>query len=97
MRRITIDFVQDANAGKAGRFMVFINSEKDPKATSHENTICEMILPVVKAVVLKVMPAPTGIGHGKTMEESRVAADIMADIAEAGGKPEEEQNGGKTN
>lgn len=90
MRRITIDFIQDPNAGRAGRFLVFINSAPDPTAAPAENTICNMVLPAVKTLVLKLMPTPTGIGTGKTLEESRAQAEIQADIYEAG---EKEENG----
>jgi hypothetical protein len=96
MRRITIDFIQDDDAGAKGRFLMFINSEKDPTAKPFENQMCDMLLPAVKALVFKIMPTPTGIGTGATLEESRIMADLEADITEAGNKPEKEDQDGKS-
>lgn len=95
MRRITIDFIQDDKAGAKGRFLMFISSEKDPRATETENSICDMVLPVVKALVVKIMPKPTGIGTGATLEESRIMADLEADITEAGNQPKKEEQSGE--
>lgn len=92
MRRITIDFIQDDNAGAKGRFLMFISSEKDSKAKPIENTMCDMVLPAVKALIVKIMPPPTGIGTGATLEESRIMADLEADITEAANQPEKEEN-----
>lgn len=96
MRRITIDFIEDDKAGAKGRFLMFISSEKDSAASHSENMICDMVLPVVKALVLKIMPTPTGIGTGATLEESRIMADLEADITEAGNKSGKEDPNGKS-
>jgi hypothetical protein len=96
MRRIIIDFIQDDKAGAKGRFLMYVSSEKDPTATHSENIICDMMLPVVKGLVLKIMPTPTGIGTGDTLEESRIMADLEADITEAGNPPKKEDPNGKS-